>query len=131
MPKLEELDRLKVVQAERLFYRGLIKLDLDKLLEQYRRERGEADAKDKMERDLYLDFMEDKGQESQQRMMKSLDEFAKMDEFESLKAQFTDIMHEHKQQKDLLETKAGYQTKEIDTRVTEVMDRYSRQSTRR
>jgi hypothetical protein len=64
-------------------------------------------------------------------MMKSLDEFAKMDEFESLKAQFTDIMHEHKQQKDLLETKAGYQTKEIDTRVTEVMDRYSRQSTRR
>ena len=126
MPKLEELDRLKVVQAERLFYRGLIKLDLDKLLEQYRRERGESDAKDKMERDLYLDFMEDKGQESQQRMMKSLDEFAKMDEFESLKAQFTDIMHEHKQQKDLLETKAGYQTKEIDTRVTEVMDRYSR-----
>jgi hypothetical protein len=39
-----------------------------------------------MERDLYLDFMEDKGQESQQRMMKSLDEFAKLDEFESLKA---------------------------------------------
>jgi hypothetical protein len=38
-----------------------------------------------MERDLYLDFMEEKGQESQQRMMKSLDEFAKMDEFTQLK----------------------------------------------
>ena len=86
MPKLEELDRTKVVQAERLFYRGLIKIDIDKLLEEYRRERGESDAKDKMERDLYLEFMEDKGQESQQRMMNSLDEFAKLDEFESLKA---------------------------------------------
>ena len=86
MPKLEELDRTKVVQAERLFYRGLIKIDIDKLLEEYRRERGESDAKDKMERDLYLEFMEDKGQESQQRMMKSLDEFAKLEEFESLKA---------------------------------------------
>ena len=40
-------------------------------------------------------------------------------------------MQEHRQQRDLLETKAGYQTKEIDSRVTEVMDRYSRQSSRR
>lgn len=38
-----------------------------------------------MEKDLYLDFMQDKGEESQQRMMKSLDEFAKMDEFDKLK----------------------------------------------
>ncbi len=50
----------------------------------------------------------EKGQESQDRMMKSLDEFAKLDEFETLKTKFTDILAEHKQQKDLLETKAGY-----------------------
>jgi hypothetical protein len=30
---LEELDRVKVVQAERLAYRGLIKIDVAKLLE--------------------------------------------------------------------------------------------------
>lgn len=64
MSKLEELDRIKVVQAERLSYRGVIKVDVEKLLDQYRRERAEKDAKEKMERDLYLDFMQEKGLES-------------------------------------------------------------------
>jgi hypothetical protein len=85
-PRLEELDRIKVLEAERLAYRGLIKLDVEQLVERYRRERLEKDAKDKMERELYLDFMQEKGLESQERMMKSLDEFAKMDEFDNLKA---------------------------------------------
>lgn len=84
--KLEELDRIKVIEAERLAYRGLIKIDVDKLIEQYRLERQDADAKEKMERELYLDFMEHKGEEAQQRMMKSLDEFAKLEEFERLQS---------------------------------------------
>ena len=33
MPRLEELDRIKVVQAERLAYKGVVKVDLEKLLE--------------------------------------------------------------------------------------------------
>jgi hypothetical protein len=83
--KLEELDRIKVVQAERMSYRGLIKIDVEGMLEGYRRQRAEQDAKDKVERELYIDYMEEKGEEAQQRVMKSLDEFAKLDEFESLK----------------------------------------------
>ncbi len=31
--KLEELDRIKVIEAERLAYRGLIKIDIEKLIE--------------------------------------------------------------------------------------------------
>ena len=50
-----------------------------------------------MERELYLDFMQEKGLESQQRMMNSLEDFAKLDEFTSLKKQFTDMLSEHKQ----------------------------------
>jgi hypothetical protein len=57
-----------------------------------------------MERELYLDFMQEKGLESQQRMMNSLEDFAKLDEFTSLKKQFTDMLSEHKQQRELLES---------------------------
>jgi hypothetical protein len=34
--RLEELDRIKVVAAERMAYRGLIKIDVEKLIEQYK-----------------------------------------------------------------------------------------------
>jgi hypothetical protein len=53
-----------------------------------------------MERDLYLDFMQEKGLESQTRMMKSLEEFAKLEEFEVLKNKFTKIMSEHKEKRE-------------------------------
>jgi|LauGreDrversion4_2_1035121.scaffolds.fasta_scaffold1402125_1 hypothetical protein len=79
-----------------------------------------------MERELYLDFMQEKGLESQQRMMNSLEDFAKLDEFTSLKKQFTDMLSEHKQQRELLESQQMKKTKEIDDRVGEVMTRYSR-----
>ena len=85
MPKLEEFDRIKVVQAERMAYKGLVKVDVEKLLSGYKTERADKDAKEKMERELYLDFMQEKGLESQQRMMNSLEDFAKLDEFTSLK----------------------------------------------
>ena len=54
-----------------------------------------------MERELYLDFMQEKGEEAQARVMRSLEDFAKLDEFDSLKKQFTNILAEHQQQKDL------------------------------
>ena len=108
-----------------------MRCDVPKLLESYRIERADKDAKERMERDLYLDFMQEKGQESQQRMMKSLDEFAKMDEFTQLKQQFTDLLSEHKTQKEMLLTSQMMKTKEIDARVDEVNERYSRQSSRK
>jgi hypothetical protein len=33
---LEELDKIKVIQAERLAYKGLVKVDVNKLIEKYR-----------------------------------------------------------------------------------------------
>jgi hypothetical protein len=59
-------------------------------------------------------------------MMNSLEDFAKLDEFTSLKKQFTDMLSEHKQQRELLESQQMKKTKEIDDRVGEVMTRYSR-----
>ncbi len=84
-----------------------------------------------MEKELYLDFMQEKGLESQERMMKSLDEFAKMDEFDKLRKQFTGILGEHKTQKDANEEKTERRGREIDKQVSEVMERYSRQSSRK
>lgn len=57
-----------------------------------------------MERELYLEFMQEKGMESQQRVMNSLEDFAKLEEFTSIKQQFTDMLSEHKQQRELLES---------------------------
>jgi hypothetical protein len=45
MPKLEEFDRIKVVQAERMAYKGLVKVDVEKLLNGYKTERADKDAK--------------------------------------------------------------------------------------
>lgn len=95
-------------------YRGIIKIDVPALLEKYRIERQDKDAKDRMERDLYLDFMADKGEEAQTRMMKSLDEFAKMDEFKSLHKQFTGILSEHKERREEQETKSEATKAAID-----------------
>lgn len=98
--QLEVLDRVKVVQAEKLAYKGLIRIDVDKMVEQYRLERQEADAKERMEKDLYLDFMETKGLESRDRMMKQLDDFSKMEEFDKLQGQFTRILKDQKSKED-------------------------------
>jgi hypothetical protein len=46
-------------------YKGLVRVDVSKLLDGYKTERADKDAKDKMERELYLDFMQEKGLESQ------------------------------------------------------------------
>jgi hypothetical protein len=45
-------------------YKGLVRVDVEKLLSGYKTERADKDAKEKMERELYLDFMQEKGLES-------------------------------------------------------------------
>ncbi len=84
LKSLEELDRIKVVVAERMAYQGLIKVDVEALLAKYRKERAEKDAKERMEKELYVEFMNDQGIESSERMMNALEDFAKMDEFNDL-----------------------------------------------
>ena len=125
MPRLEELDRVKVIEAERLAYRGLIKIDVDKMLEQYRVERQDHDAKERMERDLYLDFMQDKGMLSSDRMIKSLDEFSNMEEFDKLHKQFAGMMSDHKAHRELQENQALITKAEVSRQVSEVMQRYN------
>ena len=133
LERLEDLDRVKVVQAERMAYKGLIKIDVEKLLEKYRQERAEADAKDRMEKELYLEFMEDSGVDSSQRMMKALEDFAKMDEFNELHSQFKGIMQDYKVKKDEQEIKQCEVRASVDKQVTEVNKRYddSREQNRR
>lgn len=62
---LIELDKVKVIQAERLTYKGLLphfsRKKLDVMLEKFIVERDEADAKEKMEFELYVEMMDEKG----------------------------------------------------------------------
>ncbi|CDW88904.1 UNKNOWN [Stylonychia lemnae] len=131
LEQLEELDRIKVIQAERLSYKGLIKCDVDKLLEKYRNDRQMKDAKERMEQEMYLEYMDEIGVPSSERMMKSLDEFAKMDEFKQLHKQFQDIMKTQKEKSDIQDNKSDQLRKDVEKQVDEVMKRYSRQGSRR
>ena len=60
---LVELDKIKVVAAERMVYKGLLPhSNLQKVqanLEKFKRERQEKDAKEKMEMDLFIEMMEE------------------------------------------------------------------------
>ena len=76
---LTEIDKIKVIQAERLFYKGLLppqlKFSVEKKIEQFKLERMEEEAKEKLESDLYREMMEDKGIAVTERINKNLDEF--------------------------------------------------------
>lgn len=98
---LEEFDRIKVIQAERLHYRGLIRIDVGALIEKYRLERKEKDMKAKIEKEMYLDYMEEMGVSSSDRMIKSLNEFGKIDEFIDLHKSFKNIIDSHTEKSDI------------------------------
>eukprot|EP00347_Sterkiella_histriomuscorum_P021756 403332873 len=128
---LEELDRIKVIQAERLAYKGLIKIDVEQLLEKFRNERQMKDAKTRMEQEMYLEYMDEIGVDSSQRMLKSLEEFSKIDEYKQLHKQFQDIMSTHKEKMSHQDANEETLRKQVNTQVNEVLDRYSRQGSRR
>ena len=69
-------------------YKGLIKIDVEKLLDKFKQERQHIEAKEKMDRELYLEYMDDIGSASADRMLKGLEDFAKMDGFDNLHQQF-------------------------------------------
>lgn len=72
-----ELDKIKVIQAERLFYKGLLpkhlKFSIEEKLEQFKRERREEEAREKMEYDLYSEMMDEQGISQKTRISKELD----------------------------------------------------------
>ena len=59
------MDKIKVIQAERLCYRGLLppghRFKMEEKLEEFRQERKEAEAREKMEAELYKEMLEDQG----------------------------------------------------------------------
>lgn len=62
---LIEMDKIKVIQAERLCYKGLLpytsRKKVDEMLERFKQEREEEVAREKMEFDLYIEMNDDKG----------------------------------------------------------------------
>jgi hypothetical protein len=58
----------------------------------FAKEKQEEEAKEKMEKELYLDYMESIGVESSDRMQKSLSEFAELKEFDELQKRFSEII---------------------------------------
>lgn len=110
---LEELDGIKVIQAERLAYKGLVKVDVQKLLDKFTQDKQEEEAKEKMEKELYLDYMESIGVESSERMQKSLNEFAELKEFDELQKKFNQIINDAKDKFEVSEEKRKIQGNEI------------------
>lgn len=80
---LVELDKIKVVQAERLCYKGLLPhmngRRVEEMLERFKNERDEIEAKEKMEFELYVEMMDEKGVTQKERINKNLDAYANMD----------------------------------------------------
>jgi hypothetical protein len=61
---LTEMDKIKVVAAERMVYLGLMpasRFNIKEKLEEFKREKKEADAKEKMEFELYVEMMDERG----------------------------------------------------------------------
>lgn len=58
-----ELDKIKVIQAERLWYKGLLpkhlKFSVEEKLNQFKKERMQEEAREKMEWELYSEMMDE------------------------------------------------------------------------
>ena len=96
---LTEMDKIKVVAAERMVYLGLMppsRFNVKQKLEEYKREKKEADAKQKMEFELYVEMMDERGVKSSKRIADNLEQYAALDGEEQLQKQFGDMMHKMK-----------------------------------
>ena len=81
---------------------------------------------EKMEREMFLEYMNEKGQDSQQRLLESLEQFAKFDEFDDLQKQFTQIMINAKENQKKEKQHRGELVEKIDKEVDKVMKKYKR-----
>lgn len=124
---LEELDKIKVIQAERLCYQGLVKgVNIEELLEKYKNERKHKDAQDKLEREMFIEYMDEKGVDAQERLLQSLEDFAKFDEFEGLQKRFREIMVTAKEKQKEQKLSRDELMEKIDKEVKQVMKKYQK-----
>lgn len=91
-----ELDKIKVIQAERLHYKGLLppqlKFQVQEKLERFRQERMEEEAREKLEYDLYAEMMDERGVKQQERIRKELEAYENMDDESKMHSQFENII---------------------------------------
>lgn len=64
--------------------------------------------------------------ESSERMMNALEDFAKMDEFKDLHKQFNTIIKDYHVKRDEQGVRSEETKKEVEKKVGQVMERYSR-----
>ena len=73
-----------------------------KRIEELKKERAEQEAREKMEFELYKEMMDEQGLSQKDRINKSLEEFAKLDDLEKLHSTFENIIDKSKDQKDII-----------------------------
>ena len=95
------------------------------MLDGFMREKDEEEAKDQMEKDLYVEYMESLGTSSQERMMKSLDQYQSLEEIESVRKAFEDIMSEARNRFKEAREERELSNAQISRQASAVLDRYS------
>ena len=95
------------------------------MLDGFMREKDEEEAKDQMERDLYVEYMESLGTSSQERMMKSVDQYQSLEEIESVRKAFEDIMSEARNRFKEAREARDLSNAQISRQASAVLDRYS------
>lgn len=130
-----ELDKLKVIQAERLFYRGLLpkhlRFSVQAKLDQFKRERMEEEAKEKMEWELYSEMMDDQGVSQSTRIKKELDAYEKMDDEEKMHSQFENIIKKVRGQRAALTSMHKERYSLIEEQLKLTMQKYPTSSQRK
>ena len=131
---LTEMDKIKVVAAERLVYLGLMpasRFNIKEKLEEFKREKKEAEAKERMEFELYVEMHDERGITSSQRITENLQKYAALDGEEKLQAQFGEMMHKMKGAQGLIH--AGHKDRFalIEKQFDKVLTRYPGSAQRR
>ena len=105
---LTELDKIKVIEAERLYYRGLLppqlKFSVEKKIAQFKEERREEEAKEKLEAELYREMMEDKGVSVTERIGNNLDVLQKEADKSAIGHLFKGVIKRMQDQRELTRT---------------------------
>ena len=124
---MTEMDRIKVVQAERMVYKGLLppsSFNVKKKLEEFKREKQEEQARQKMDFELYVEMMDEQGISGSQRINNNLIAYEKLDGEEKLQAQFGEIMHKMKGTQSMIHDSHKDRFKLIEQQFEKVLERY-------
>lgn len=127
LPELQELDKIKVLAAERLSYQGLLpKVKIDKLLTDLMEERAKSDATRRLEFELKLEMQEKEHKSAKEQLASSLDEFAQLDEFDALDQAVSGMLNRQALTSANIQEIAEVRQKKITETVADTSQRYGR-----